>query len=304
MRYENLSKTSSNDPKILILGGGYIGNTLEDYLVNEGGVNVVVVRAKFTDYHDSKTLWRLLLQEEPVMVINCSGFTGVPNIDEAETKQDACWEYNVRSPLQVVKLCSQFGIKHMHISSGCIYDGYSKEFTEEDAPNFGLWDNSSVYSKTKHAYEFLSKDYASKILRIRMPFSGNSTRCYLSKIKSYDNLIDFRNSKTYIPDLCKVVKSFIQDSSHWVTQDIYNVVNPEPLTTKQVCELMFLARDYNPNWKFVGIDEIPIIAPRSNVILDNSKISGKVKLRTEFEALTDLYQTELSDLQLAPTMLT
>lgn len=270
---------------ILVLGGGYIGNKLVKYLLSLGA-NVVGISASEKNYHDKKTLWRLLLNEEPNVVINCSGFTGRPNIDEAESKKEECWEYNVRSPLQVAQLCSNFGVKHIHISSGCVYTGYDKEFTEEDTPNFGLWDESSTYSKTKHAFEYLSKSLPSKILRIRMPISGDSPRCYLTKIRNYDKLINYRNSKTYIPELCEFIVRLIQHSTlEWKKQDIYNIVNNEPLYTEDVCQLMEMANLHNPKWTIVDIDKIPIVAPRSNCILDNTKASNIMPLMTEREAL-------------------
>jgi dTDP-4-dehydrorhamnose reductase len=280
----------SNSGKILILGAGYLGNKIGNTL-DEKGADVEVLASSVVNYHDKKTLWRALLNYSPDVVINCSGFTGRPNIDEAESKKEECWEYNVRSPLQVAKLCNQIGIKHIHVSSGCIYTGYEKDFTEKDIPNFGLWNDSSTYSKTKHAYEFLSKDLASKIVRIRMPISGDNARCYLSKIRNYDNLINFINSKTYIPDLCEFVATLIgSETTTWDEQDVYNVVNPEPLNTSAITTIMKYVGLDNPNWKFVDLADIPIVAPRSNCVLDSTKAESIMPLRTELEALIDLWQ--------------
>lgn len=307
MRSESSLRTSLNNKKILILGSGYLGSKIYDHLTDvfigeEPNVYLVKAGNGSLNYHDKKTLWKMLLRFEPDVVINCSGFTGRPNIDEAELKKEECWKYNVQSPLQVAELCHQKGVKHIHVSSGCIYTGYDKEFTEEDRPNFGLFDVSSTYSKTKHAYEFLSEQYPSKTLRIRMPISGGAERCYLSKIKNYDKLIDFVNSKTYIPDLCGFIEELITNPDiEWKTNDIYNIVNPEPLTTSKVCEIMFMAKDHNPNWEFVSIDRIPILAPRSNCVLDSSKADSIYPLRTELEALVDLYGLE--DLQLTRDLL-
>lgn len=277
----NLSKS------ILILGNGYVGNKLYQHL-DDGGYSVSLFEAKTSGYHDRKTFWRLLLNMEPDLVINCSGFTGRPNIDQAEELKEECWKYNVENPLQIAELCNSFGVKHIHISSGCIYNGYDKEFTEEDKPNFGLFDESSFYSKSKHAFEIMSSKYPSKILRLRMPITGDDNpRCYLSKIRQYPNLIDFVNSKTYIPDLCGFVMALIESDVEWKNQDIYNVVNSAPLSTKVVTELMFMAKKHNPDWKFVDISEIPIVAPRSNCVLDNSKADSIYLLRTEFEILVE-----------------
>jgi len=301
MRYGNSLRPNLNEAKVLILGAGYLGNKIASHLT-ELGADVLLVSAKDVNYHDRKTLWRLLIDSECRYLVNCSGFTGRPNIDEAEYKKEECWNLNVTSPLQVAELARKLGYRVLHVSSGCIYTGYEKDYTEEDTPNFGLWSDSSFYSKSKHAFETLTKDIPMDILRIRMPMSGDNERCYLSKIKNYDKLIDYVNSKTYIPDLCEFTATLIaKEPRPWDKQYIYNIVNPEPLTTKQVCEIMFLAKAHNPKWEFVPIEDIPIVAPRSNCILDSSKAAEIYPLRTEFEALIDLY--ELQDLQLTPDML-
>lgn len=303
MRYGSSSKTNLSNKTILILGAGYLGNKISSHLITlKEGLDVILTNSEYKDYHNKKILWKLLLDLEPDVVINCSGFTGRPNIDEAEIKKEQCWKLNVQSPLQVAQLCSQLSIKCIHISSGCIYTGYDRVFTEDDIPNFGLWNTSSTYSKTKHAFEYLSREFPVKILRIRMPISGGADRCYLTKIKNYDKLIDFVNSKTYIPDLCGFIQALLSSPAvEWKENDIYNIVNPDPLTTSQVCEVMFMAKTHNPNWEFVPIQNIPILAPRSNCVLDSSKASALYPLRTELEALIDLYGLE--DLQLTRDLL-
>ena len=30
------------------------------------------------------------------VIINCSGFTGRPNVDEGESKKEECWKYKFR----------------------------------------------------------------------------------------------------------------------------------------------------------------------------------------------------------------
>ena len=112
-----------------------------------------------------------------------------------------CYELNTFTPLRISNLCKTYGINYIHISSGCIYTGYEKQFTEEDAPNFGLFSKeSSTYSKSKHAYE-LGCDYG-LIIRVRMPFCDQlHDRSYLTKILKYNNLINQVNSKTYVPQL-------------------------------------------------------------------------------------------------------
>lgn len=288
MKLSDMSKKTWSN--ILILGKGYLGSELSKYLCNLNYTIYHVNRSE-CDYHNQNELWKYLLNNNIDCVINCAGFTGRPNVDQAEFQKQLCWDLNVVIPQQVAKTCHNLGIKCIHISSGCIYSGYSKQFTEEDTPNFGMFDESSFYSKTKHAFETVTRDLNVKILRIRMPICYNvgNPRNYLTKIMNYPNLIDMVNSKTFIPDLCGFIDTILKNMtpSWWYNkQDIYNIVNPEPLTTFDVVDL--LNRGNEGGWKkldpkWISISELDVIAPRSNCVLDNTKASKIYKFKTETE---------------------
>lgn len=288
----NLSSTKNTlSRRVLILGNGYIANHLNVALLNEGHI-VKMLSSKTVNYHDEKVFWRELnFDFEPDIVINCSGFTGRPNIDEAESKKSECWRLNVTSPLRCAELSTRQAKRYIHIGSGCIYTGYDVEYKEEDAPNFGLFDDeSSFYSKSKHAFELLSQNLPITIIRIRMPISStHDERSYLSKILKYDDLIDYTNSKTYIPDLCAFVSTLVDSRNKFdYKYEIYNVVNSNPLSTSEVVKIMKKHGKENPNWKFVNISNIPIIAGRSNCVLDNSKVKNIMNIRDERDILEEV----------------
>jgi len=285
--------TSKNSSKkiyrnVLILGKGYIGTELAHHLSKIGDVNVFHISRSDIDYHDGKTLRKYIFNNEIGYAINCSGFTGRPNVDEGEIKSEECWNLNVVVPLRISILMEAMGVRYTHISSGCIYTGYERIYTEKDNPNFGLFDVSSFYSKSKHAFETLVGDLNLKILRIRMPICYNLTnpRNYLKKIMEYPNLINYKNSKTLIPELCLFVQELLtNDNINWYNGcDIYNVVNPDPLTTMEVVDHLNYMNEgnwimMNPNW--VKIEDLHIVAPRSNCILDNTKADNIFKLSPE-----------------------
>jgi dTDP-4-dehydrorhamnose reductase len=289
MKSNPSSKTNTNK-QILILGGGYIGSHLNHHLIKAGYVTKVIT-ANDVNYHDKKTFWNFVVRDfTPAYVINCSGFTGRPNVDEGESKKELCWLLNVLSPMQCADVCAANGIRYIHIGSGCIYTGYDKDYAEEDAPNFGLFDTaSSFYSKTKHAFEVMSKNHPVKIIRIRMPISKLSdSRSFLTKIKNYNNIIDFKNSKTYIPDLCKFVEVLLENETlNWTSQDIYNVVNPHPLTTLEVMIIMKEFGLHNPDWKIVKINELDLKTGRSNCVLSNEKASALLTFRPESDIIKE-----------------
>lgn len=292
--FGNLLKTYMKNSNILILGKGYVGNHLFDYLKNN--FIVTIKSAEELNYHDPKTLHKYLINNDIHVVINCSGFTGRPNIDEAERKKDLCWELNTKSPLRVNSVCNALGINYLHVSSGCIYDGYDKNWAEDDKPNYGMFrNNSSFYSKSKHAFENLSSDMDGIILRVRMPFDSKpSNRNYLIKIRNYDDLINYKNSKTYIPDFCEFVRNLlIKKEGRWIGREIYNVVNPDALTTEQVCEIMKEYGFHNNNWKFVYFFDLPIATGRSNCVLDDTKSREIYQMKSEKDALEECFKEML-----------
>jgi dTDP-4-dehydrorhamnose reductase len=161
-------------------------------------------------------------------------------------------------------------VPFVHVSSGCIYDGYDKAWNEFDDPNFGMFHKSSFYSKTKHAFELVSAQLPGTILRIRMPFGDDlNDRSLLTKLLKYDRLIDMKNSKTSVIDLSNSILHMITmgmlDASKRKT---YHMVNPKPLMTSDVVREMRAVGIYNPNWSFVPVEQIPIVAPRSNCVIE------------------------------------
>jgi dTDP-4-dehydrorhamnose reductase len=177
----------------------------------------------------------------------------------------------------LAQFCVKDNIKIINVSSGCIYDGPNDvQYTEEDEPNFGLTNpDSSWYSKTKHAAELCLKNFKNVYtLRIRMPICNdfNSKKNFLSKILKYNNILEEVNSKTVIEDLLHVINKIINIEE--LPNGVYNCVNPDPLKTTEVCDILDKHGLWNPNWKFINYNELKehIVANRSNCILSIDKV--------------------------------
>lgn len=253
----------------LILGKGFVGTKLKKYFDNIDS-KCTLIGKNDLDYATPLNLINFIVKNKITTVVNCSGYTGVPNVDACELNKDLCWLYNVVIPNIITKVCKDLSVPCVHVSSGCIYTGYEKRFTEKDIPNFGLfYKDSSFYSKTKHAFETIADlDYAA-ILRIRMPFTDIlEPKNYLYKIFKYNNLISFDNSLTNIDDLNNFIFKFI----HNFKPGIYNVVNTESTNAKHIVEMFKKHNMINPSWSFVDINKLDIIAGRSNCVLATDKI--------------------------------
>ena len=269
--------------KILILGYGYVGGYLYTELKKKH--DVVIIKKDFLDYTNSKDLIKFLKSSAFDYVINTFGFTGRPNVDEGELKPELCYELNTLAPLKLSAICQCFDINYIHISSGCIYTNYEKEYNEYDEPNFGFFnEESSTYSKSKHAFE-LGCDHG-LILRVRMPFCDKlHDRSYLTKIKKYNNLIDLKNSKTYIPQLLDFVGKIIQENIETKEKDIVNFVQPNPLLTSDVTKIMEECKVFNSDWSWVQFEELNCIANRSNCVLSTDKLKNKYEFNVMDEEL-------------------
>jgi dTDP-4-dehydrorhamnose reductase len=271
--------------KIVVLGNGYIGKKAYKYfLENLENIYDVVHLANYpynTPDKLKETLFSNLISEfrgsQTKWIINCVGYTGAPNVDACEENKQICWDLNVTLPTMLAQFCVKDNIKIINVSSGCIYDGPTDvQYTEEDEPNFGLTNpDSSWYSKTKHAAELCLKNFKNVYtLRIRMPICNdfNSKKNYLSKILKYNNILEEVNSKTVIEDLLHVINKIINIEE--LPNGVYNCVNPNPLKTTEVCDILDKHGLWNPNWKFITYNQLKehIVANRSNCILSIDKV--------------------------------
>jgi dTDP-4-dehydrorhamnose reductase len=260
--------------KILILGKGYIGN----YLAKANKEHDIVHISKSdVNYEDPDTFVKFIHNESKYpkphfdWIINCSGYTGRPNVEGCETDKENCYHYNVTVPILLTKFANKLNVPIIHIGSGCIYDGYTKWYSEEDLANFGSDSQySSFYSKTKDAFEKLSAHLNRYIFRIRIPFNGiPESKNYIWKILNYNKLISHQNSITNVDDLVEFVYKFVEEKR---PLGIYNVTNKWGIEAKDVVQMMKKYGLENPNWEFVSIKDAQFKVGRSNCLLDTSKI--------------------------------
>jgi UDP-glucose 4,6-dehydratase len=274
----------------IILGkNGYIAEAIIKELKSRDLPHVAWSRSD-VDYTDLKELkYNLYILGDDLHIINCAGYIGKPNVDACELAKADCIEGNVLLPLMLAQLCCEKKYEFTQISSGCIYGGYEKHFTEKDAPNFDF-QNGSFYSGTKALAEkvVLQNNPNSYVFRLRIPFDEyKSPRNYLTKLLSYDTLLDAENSLSHRADFAKYVMELIEQK---VPHGIYNVTNKGSVTTRDVVQLIKKYNLSNKDFKFFDNLESfgkETVAPRSNCVLDTTKIEQYIKIRTAQEALED-----------------
>lgn len=267
---------------ILVLGyTGYVGGAFMRFLQRQAVPVRGISRQEF-DYTRRDELRRLLDELQPEFVINAAGFTGKPNVDASETQKLTCLEANTILPGRLAEELSEKKIPWGHVSSGCIYSGShpgDRGFTEEDAPNFDFrHNNCSFYSGTKALAEELLKDAPSCYLwRLRIPFNEiDSHRNFLTKIMTYDKLLEVKNSISHLDEFVRACWLCWQKRLPF---GIYNITNPGVVTNLEVAEMIQRA-GFCPGKRWeVFRDEAEFMAsaartPRASCILDSSKITG------------------------------
>ena len=264
--------------KLLVLGGGFIGQAVHHHLSHYH--NADLITQKDVDYaligNGAKSLRHFLSEANPAydVVVNCSGYTGSPNVDGCESNKEDCWLYNVVAPARTTRLINEhFGTPVIHISSGCIYQG-DQDFTEEDVPNFGVYNNnSSFYSRSKHAGELFLDDMDCYTLRIRMPVIGKDHhKNLLVKLRKYKRVIDAVNSITRVEDLCTVVEK-ICENRHEIPPGIFNVVNEGKINIHGILDVLRKHGMGYADWTKVKEQDLNLACKRSNCTLSTDKLS-------------------------------
>lgn len=244
--------------KVAILGNGWIGNRLAEHLDGE----IIPLRvATLNGLSD----W--INEIHPDVLINAVAHNGGDNVDCCEIDMDKTLLANSFVPIMAAEVCIRHGIKYVHISSGCVYDGCPMPLTEEDPPDFFelFYSRTKIYSEG--ALVPMVDKYGFLILRPRIPLDDRPhPRNILTKLISYGRVIDEPNSVTYLPDFLCAVQALLREDAHGV----FNVVNEGTL---RYPDLMEAYKVYKPDYQYTmtTLKELGIV--RTNVILDTSKLS-------------------------------
>lgn len=272
---------------IVLIGHGYVGN----YIKNE--LDAVVKQFRWVKYKHithKEPLFDLFNQlDEPIdFIINAAGYTGVPNVDACELLENRqkCIEGNVTFPLSLSNAFRNVPV--LHISSGCVYNGYPPEgYLEKDTPNFDFG-NGSFYSGSKALFQTLwqnqghfTKDF---LFRIRMPFGPDTlSKNLLVKLSKYPRLYDKLNSVSYMPDVAKAAVYFALNHKD-IPKGIYNAVNVDPVKISQLAEMFMWDKEYMSDAEFKQVAN----APRSNCTLNPTKMERIFNFTPTQQALEEV----------------
>lgn len=295
---------------VALLGhSGYVGSYFKEYIEVKFPYKFNLFLCDYRVLLENKLNFQKKFLKDIDLVINCAGYTGKPNVDACESKNNQleCWSGNVNIPFALGEICKKNSIDLIHISSGCIFNNEdlssSKQFSESDVPNFSFHSPShSYYSGTKVCGE-MALGYRNKngvwsnddekniyIFRLRIPFTNSlkDERSILNKIKKYPKLLNFVNSMTYLEEF---VYNILESYGN-LDYGIYNLTNPNPISTKEIYEIM---KEYNfcsEEKEFFDLNQfyenVKLDAPRSNCQLDTSKCSKYMSFSDTKEVLKQI----------------
>lgn len=271
---------AKNKIKILIIGKGWLGSRCAEEWPD------AVIDGSWI--HSVADVEKLLKKYHPSAVLNAAGIVGRPNVDWCEDHQLETIRGNTILPLMIAEACQKHKVYLLHMGTGCIYYGYSKDpkgWTEDDFPN-----PSAVYTRCKYAADLaLSTLPNVGIARIRMPLEGRPSRGnYLDKIASFPKLINMKNSLTVVTDMVKVFRQLIEKRA----EGIFHVTNPGFTSHRELIELY--QKYVNSAHKNIWIKEKDLVGlglakkKRSNNIMQSSRLKlYHIKMRPAKVAVRD-----------------
>ncbi len=268
--------------KYLIFGNGYLGNK---FLNKLGPQNATMSLVDIANIDEVK---RDVETYNPTIIINAAGATGVPNIDWCEDHKAETVYSNVTGPLVLAEIALKNNIQMVHLGSGCVYYGSSRQEHEEtESPNIS--DVLSFYSKTKAWAEQILSNFPVLQIRLRMPVDSTpNPRNLIWKISHYAKVMDkVPNSISIIPDM---VDAAIKLSEKGCT-GIYNVVNPGHITHGEILKLYKEFVDPKHTYEPISEEDLAKMTKtaRSNCLLSTKKLENEgIKLPEIHERIKEI----------------
>jgi len=269
--------------KILIFGKGFLGTKLYEAL------NCDITSGRIKVFDDAQTE---VEKYKPDVIINCIGYTGERNVDDCEKDKNKTLLANTFVPIILGEIAYRNNIKLVHLSTGCIYYYdyvYQTPITEDFPPDyFNLY-----YSRSKIYAEAALRTLFSKtnilITRLRIPLDNEPhPKNILTKLLSFEKIIDVPNSVTYVPDFIQMIKHLIDIDA----QGIYNAVNKGALRYQ---ELLDVYKKYQSEYDYKIMDYEKFGLVRTNLVMSVEKLEKTgFKVRDIHEVIEECIQKYLA----------
>jgi len=178
------------------------------------------------DLTDSSAMAAFLGTHQPGILINCAAYTAV---DKAESETDRAMAVNATAPGEIARICSETGIRLIHISTDYVFDGRSFiPYKETDPVN-----PVSVYAKSKLEGETRIQKQHVKGIIIRTSwlyseYGQNFVKTILKKGKELGKLrvvYDQVGGPTYAGDIARVILDIMPEVVNAGSMEVYHYAN-------------------------------------------------------------------------------
>jgi dTDP-4-dehydrorhamnose reductase len=210
------------------------------------------------DIANDDTTLRILSRVRPDVVVNCAGITRPENVNPYQV-----YLVNTYGPRSIAYWCSELGIRYIHVSTNCVFDGQGDGlYREYDSP-----DAKDLYGRTKASGEVYSWEYPES-LTIRTSFVGwpdPSCRGLLSwlhkqpKNKPVPGFVNVLWNGITVTDLC----DYINELAYSRMTGVVHLTGP---TLSKYEVLRTIDRVYD--W---GHEIEPVMEPCENKTLKNTR---------------------------------
>ena len=260
--------------KVLLFGyKGWIGTQIFDLLKSISEIEVITTDIRVDNYDE---IDKFIFENKPDRIISVIGRTygdNINSIDYLEKKGNLRININdnLYSPLNLALISKKHNIHLTYMGTGCIFNGYNKEYLENDEPDF----YGSSYSIVKGFTDKIMKNFDNVLnVRIRMPITNdiNCNRNFINKIINYKKICSMNNSMTVLPDLLPLLIDMI------IKKEIgtINLVNPGYISHNEILDLYKENKNPDFTWENMTIKEQNqlLLSERSNNILNTEKLQN------------------------------
>lgn len=274
--------------KILLIGHrGWIASQLIEYINNNFPKwELVLTESRAENILDIKSDIMKNLPDRIVLMIGRTHGPTNATIDylESTDKLRENIRDNLFGPLQVALIAMPLGIHVTYLGTGCIFDGFERPFTEDDAPNFFGSQYSIVKGYTDQLFHLLPNVLN---LRIRMPITHKDChRNFISKIIRYQNVCSIQNSMTVLDDFIPIFADLINKRK----VGTFNCTNPGSICHEEILQMYQALVDNDFKYHLCSKEELSnyIVGKRSNNVLDTRKIEELYKIPGIYESVQNV----------------
>ncbi|GAA4780184.1 dTDP-4-dehydrorhamnose reductase [Olivibacter ginsenosidimutans] len=195
---------------VLVFGGyGQLGQCLQA-VVGSANERLVFLSSQQANVANEEQLVSLFNHYKPTIVVNCAAYTAV---DQAEDEVEQANVLNADAPATIAKLCKQFDVEFIHISTDFVFEGNKTGLLSEtdDTKPVGVYGQSKLAGE-QAIEQIWEKHFIIRTSWLYAPFGNNfvKTMIRLGKERTQLNVVaDQVGTPTYGIDLANVILMFI-----------------------------------------------------------------------------------------------